>query len=176
MGNFLNEIIWNYGNRATPASSYFCRKHDNIYLYCKSKHYTFNPIKQPHKESSLKRADKVDEDGRVFEYKKRKRTDGTIYYGKTYLNPEGAPIPSVWDMPSISSTAKERIGYPTQKPEALLERIIKASSNEGDVVLDAFCGGGTTVAVADRLNRKWIGIDQSVQAIKVSEARLYNQR
>jgi hypothetical protein len=72
--------------------------------------------------------------------------------------------------------SNERIGYPTQKPEALLERIIKASSNEGDVVLDCFVGGGTTCAVADKLNRKWIGIDQSVQAIKVSEARINNQQ
>ncbi len=84
---------------------------------------------------------------------------------------------NLWaDIPPVNSQAKERIGYPTQKPEALLERIIKASSNEGDVVLDCFLGGGTTVAVADRLGRNWIGIDQSVQAIKVSEFRLNRQR
>jgi len=91
--------------------------------------------------------------------------------------PADKVLPSnVWYISTINAMSKERIGYPTQKPEALLERIIKASSNEGDVVLDCFCGGGTTIAVADRLNRKWIGIDQSVQAIKVSEQRIYNQR
>lgn len=83
-------------------------------------------------------------------------------------------IPDVWEIPSLglASNSKERIGYPTQKPEALLERIIKASSNPGDIVLDAFCGGGTTPAVARRLGRKFIGIDQSVRAIAVSNARL----
>jgi hypothetical protein len=90
---------------------------------------------------------------------------------------EGSEIDNIWtDIEPVGHNQSEIIGYPTQKPEALLERIIKASSNEGDVVLDAFVGGGTTVAVADRLNRKWIGIDQSVQAIKVSEARLDKQR
>jgi DNA modification methylase len=97
---------------------------------------------------------------------------------KRYLDEEkGQSLGNIWtDINNVQGTSKERIGYPTQKPEALLERIIKASSNEGDVVLDAFVGGGTTVAVADRLKRKWIGIDQSVQAIKVSEARLYKQQ
>ena len=86
-------------------------------------------------------------------------------------------IPNDWwtDIASLNSVAKERIGYPTQKPEALMERIIKASSNPGDVVLDAFCGGGTTPAVARRLGRKFIGIDQSVRAIAVSKARLEKQ-
>jgi site-specific DNA-methyltransferase (adenine-specific) len=72
--------------------------------------------------------------------------------------------------------SKERIGYPTQKPEALLERIIRASSNEGDVVLDPFMGGGTTIAVADRLKRQWLGVDQSPMAVKVTELRLQKQK
>jgi tRNA G10 N-methylase Trm11 len=76
----------------------------------------------------------------------------------------------------VQSQSKERIGYPTQKPEALLERIIKMASNEGDTVLDCFMGGGTTIAVADRLNRNWIGIDQSPQAVKVTEFRLNVQQ
>ncbi len=80
------------------------------------------------------------------------------------------------DFRTLNSMSHERIGYPTQKPEALLERIILASSNEGDVVLDPFVGGGTTVAVADRLKRKWIGIDQSENAIKVSNQRLNKQK
>ncbi len=97
---------------------------------------------------------------------------------KRYLDlSEGSVIGDIWtDILNVQSNAKERIGYPTQKPEALLERIILCASNEGDTVLDPFLGGGTTVAVADRLKRQWLGIDQSVQAIKVSELRLQKQR
>jgi DNA modification methylase len=90
---------------------------------------------------------------------------------------EGIPIGNVWDnIPAINTMAKERIGYPTQKPEALLQRIIECASNKGDIVLDPFVGGGTAVAVADKLGRRWIGIDQSVQAVKVTELRLDKQR
>jgi DNA modification methylase len=88
---------------------------------------------------------------------------------------KGKPIQNLWTDIEISSQSKERIGYPTQKPEALLERIIKCASNEGDVVLDPFVGGGTTIAVADKLNRQWIGIDQSPMAVKVTEFRLQKQ-
>jgi DNA modification methylase len=92
-------------------------------------------------------------------------------------NDKGNPIYNFWnDINRIYSNSPESIGYPTQKPEALLERIIQASSNEGDVVLDPFMGGGTTIAVADKLERNWIGIDQSVQAVKVTELRLDKQR
>jgi hypothetical protein len=96
---------------------------------------------------------------------------------KKYLDEaKGALLGNVWtDIINVQGTSKERIGYPTQKPEALLERIINMASNEGDVVLDPFMGGGTTVAVADRLGRRWIGIDQSVQAVKVTEFRLQKQ-
>ncbi len=97
---------------------------------------------------------------------------------KRYLNKsKGVVIGDNWtDIKPVQSQARERIGYPTQKPEALLERILLCASNEGDTVLDPFVGGGTTVAVADRLKRQWIGIDQSVQAIKVSEMRLQKQQ
>ena len=98
-------------------------------------------------------------------------------YKKLYENEyKGAPINNLWqDIATLKGKAKELIGYPTQKPEALLYRIISMASNEGDIVLDPFVGGGTTVAIADKLNRRWVGIDQSVQAIKVTEMRLYNQ-
>lgn len=86
---------------------------------------------------------------------------------------KGENVYNIWtDIYRVFPNSKEAIGYPTQKPEALLERIIKASSNPGDIVLDAFCGGGTTMAVARRLGRKFIGIDQSVRAITISKARL----
>ena len=103
--------------------------------------------------------------------------EGAVPQRKQYLEEgKGVAVQNLWDdIFALSASSKERIGYPTQKPESLLERIIKCASNEGDVVLDPFVGGGTTVAVADKLNRKWIGIDQSVQAVKVTELRLEKQ-
>ncbi len=93
---------------------------------------------------------------------------------KMYLDEaKGRPMDNIWtNISKIAPTSKERLGYPTQKPEALLERIIRASSNEGDVVLDAYCGCGTTVAVAQRLNRRWIGIDITYQSIALILKRL----
>jgi DNA modification methylase len=104
----------------------------------------------------------------------RPRKDGL----KKYLaDAEGMLLGNIWDdVERIANTSKERIGYPTQKPEALLKRIIQCASNEGDVVLDPFVGGGTTVAVADKLKRQWIGIDQSVAAVKVTDLRLRKQQ
>ena len=93
--------------------------------------------------------------------------------GKLYLpNPAGTPVDDVWDIPIINPLSAERLGYPTQKPEILLERVIKASSNKGDLVLDAYCGCGTTIAVAQALQRKWIGIDITYQSIAVVLRRL----
>jgi site-specific DNA-methyltransferase (adenine-specific) len=95
---------------------------------------------------------------------------------KQYLNDmEGVDVQDIWiDIPPIFSQAAERLGYPTQKPEALLERIIKASSNEGDLILDPFCGCGTTIAVAQRLNRRWIGIDITHLAVALMKHRLHD--
>jgi DNA modification methylase len=129
---------------------------------------------------SLETMQKLDSEGRIFfpklsnghyDFTKRLRL-------KRYLlEQKGNLMGDIWtDIQNIQSQMKERIGYPTQKPEKLLERIIEMASNEGDVVLDPFVGGGTTVAVADRLKRRWIGIDQSVQAVKVTEMRLIQQR
>ena len=107
--------------------------------------------------------------------------EGRLHFTKTggirrkrYLDEmKGRPAQALWDdIAPINSQAKERLGYPTQKPEALLERIIQASSNEGDVVLDPFCGCGTTVAVAERLGRRWIGIDITHIAISLMKYRL----
>ena len=101
---------------------------------------------------------------------------GTPYLKRFLDLQKGVTMPSVWDdIPPINSQAAERLGYPTQKPEALLERIIRASTNEGDVVLDAYCGCGTTVAVAERLKRKWIGIDITYQSIALILKRLQDQ-
>ena len=125
--------------------------------------------------------------GRYWAYSKENMEEfdkqGRLYYsdkGKPYLKHyldemPGNSIDDLWDN-CVYKDKTERIGYPTQKPMALLERIIKCASNEGNTILDPFVGGGTTVAVADKLNRKWIGIDQSVQAVKVTELRLDKQR
>ncbi len=101
---------------------------------------------------------------------------GAIPRLKRYLDEqEGSPIDDLWDdIPPVQSQASERLGYPTQKPEALLERIIKASSNEGDIVLDPFCGCGTAIVVAEKLKRKWIGIDITHLAIGLMKWRLKN--
>lgn len=123
--------------------------------------------------------------GRFWAYSKANfvlfEKENKLYYsstGKPYLkhyldDMPGTSVDCLW-FNCVFKSKKERIGYPTQKPEALLERIIKTASNENDVVLDPFVGGGTTIAVADKLNRKWIGIDQSVAAIKVTEMRMQN--
>lgn len=158
-GNFRNEIVWCY-ERARPAEKQFKKVHDTILLYSKSEQWTFNVQRVPS----------------VRVRKPVKRPDGT--YSPVKGDPNTKICPDWWtDISSFGTVmnAKDRIGYPTQKPEALLERIIKASSNEGDIVLDPFVGGGTTIAVANKLNRQWIGIDQSVAAITVSQHRIANQ-
>lgn len=123
---------------------------------------------------------------RYWRYKKEKMEElyrrgriiqtrpGAVPQYKRYLDEmPGVPIQNVWtDIPVINNRSREKIGYPTQKPEALLERIIKATSNEGDIVLDAYCGCGTTIAVAQRLNRRWIGMDITYQAIATIITRL----
>jgi DNA modification methylase len=123
---------------------------------------------------------KLHDEGRIY-YPKDK--NGEPDYTKRlclkrYLNEQmGTLLGNIWiDIPNVQAHAKERIGYPTQKPEALIDRIIKMASHENDTILDPFVGGGTTITVADRLKRNWIGIDQSVQAIKISELRLQKQQ
>ncbi len=170
--NFKNEIIWSY-KRYTAVSNRFQNLHDTIFWFSKSKEQIFNEQREEYGENSGKMDShyKQDEDGQWFRWQKRK---GKEPY-KVFLS-DGRRIGDVWEMSIINASSKERIGYPTQKPEKLLERIIKSSSNENDVIFDPFVGGGTTIAVAEKLNRKWIGIDQSVQAVKVTEFRLSNDR
>ncbi|MCS6820825.1 MAG: DNA methyltransferase [Microscillaceae bacterium] len=166
LNNFRNELIWGYKRPSAPKQKQLSRLHDTIFWYSKSDIWIFNgdDIRIPYADSSIARAGYV--------ANASKMTDG----GNVELK-EGGKLPEDWwDIPMLKGNSKEWIGYPTQKPEALLERIIKMASNEGDTVLDCFLGGGTTVAVADRLNRNWIGIDQSPQAIKVTEFRLNKQQ
>jgi DNA modification methylase len=170
--NFRNEIIWNYeeSGLGTIRSSSYPSKHDTIFWYSKSNKYTYNPQLRDYKPEYKTLYTKQDEKG-LYREKWRYHTDRSGYKVKQYMK-EGVPFSDVWHIESLTGPKKERTGYPTQKPEALLERIIKTSSNKDDMVLDAFCGCGTTIAVAQRLGRKWIGIDISPTAIKVMERRL----
>ncbi|MEY4768936.1 MAG: hypothetical protein RL637_1575 [Pseudomonadota bacterium] len=176
--NFRNEIIWHYTGRRMESKIAFNSKHDVIFFYAKSKQTCIkNYPKEEYTRDSYVKMKKqevhCDEDGREWIWGhagKGKSHHYKIYIDEAVAN--GRAVDDVWDIPIINTSSKEKIGYPTQKPEALLERIIQCASNENDIVLDPFVGGGTTIAVADKLNRYWIGIDSSVQAIKVSEMRL----
>ncbi len=158
--NFLNEIIWHY-RRWTGSANRFLKMHDTILFYAKSEgKHTFNPLFTPYTDKSLARKQHY-----------HTRTKGDDVY-VTSIAAEGVKENDVWIIPVINSQAKERQGYPTQKPLALLEKIVKASSNEGDVVLDAFCGCGTTLVSSQVNKRKWIGIDISPTACRVVGQRL----
>ncbi len=153
--NFLNEIVWSY-KRYTAQSKRYQRLHDIILFYGKSTDVIFNDSREEYGPKSGK-ADshyKQDEDGRWYRWQKFK---GKEPY-KVYLS-QGRRIGVVWEIPHINASAKERLGYPTQKPEKLLERLILASSNENDIIFDPFCGCGTSISVSERLKRQWIGID-----------------
>ncbi|MEE9455247.1 MAG: DNA methyltransferase [Paracoccaceae bacterium] len=162
---FQNEVIWSYRRWPTKAER-FQRMHDVILFYGKTTEVgTFNTLFQEASESSKKRWKGKKQKVTFTESGQRNPTEET-------LEDATVPLNSVWPMPIIAPASKERLGYPTQKPVALLERIVQASSNEGDVVLDPFCGCGTTVHAAQKLNRNWIGIDVTHLAIGLIERRL----
>jgi len=169
ISQFKNEIIWHYQSGGRQENI-FSRKHDNILFYAKSSNWIFNSNDIGEERGAIKRNNmkkNVDEDGRVYWTIK---SAGKIY---KYYEDEKLTPPDVWtDISHLQQKDPERIGYPTQKPEALLERIIKASSNEGDLVADFFCGSGTTAAVAEKLGRKWIAADLGRFAIHTTRKRL----
>jgi DNA modification methylase len=174
--NFRNEIIWHYSGWNRHGEYHFNRRYDQIYFYGKSDKSKFYSYAMPwaSKEEYVKlRKQKfhTDKDGR--EYVLSDAGGGKRV--KRYLidaMKDGKPVDDVWDIDKINNSSKERTGYPTQKPEALLERIIKTSSKKDDLVLDPFCGCGTTLSVAQLLGRQWIGIDISPTAIKLVEKRM----
>ena len=158
--HFQNEIIWHY-RRWTGKANRFQRLHDCLLFYTLSNNHLFNAQYDPYTEKSLKR--KQNHHTRI--------KDGDVYV--TSIDERGVRAGDVWYFPVINSQAKERIGYATQKPLALLERIIQASSNPGDVVFDPFCGCATTLEAAHNLGRPWVGIDIACHAIKrVTQVRL----
>lgn len=151
--NFRNEIVWFYKTGgASPRR--FARKHDLIFFYTRGERYLFHPLKE--KSYMMHR----------YGFKKSEfLRDERGQYTWVYMK-------DVWELPALGAADSQRLGYPTQKPEALLERIIQASSSEGDVVLDPFCGSGTTLAVAQRLGRHWIGIERNYLGIAYLRHRL----
>ena len=169
--NFLNEISWSYFAFKRSTTKKFPQKHDTIFSYCKNKdNFTWNTQYKPHNPEYLKRW-KKDENGRMYRDDVNPTKGGSRII---YLDEIGGDIvDSVWDdIPPVNPVAQERVDYPTQKPEALIERIFKASSNEGDLVADFFCGSGTALAVAEKLGRKWIGSDLGKFGIHTSRKRL----
>ena len=168
--NFKNDIIWCYSlqSRKTEISN----KHDNILRYVKGNKGTYNTQYKPYSEKSLKEYRHINEKGERCARVKRKDKDGNTIY---YYSPigEGAPITDVWDdINSLTPSAKERVGYDTQKPLELMDRIIKAFSNEGDLVADFFCGSCSFLVSAKNLGRNFIGCDINPKAIEIGNTRL----
>lgn len=161
---FRNEIVWCYRGAGYPKKD-FGKRHNTIFRYSKTDDYVFDldAVREEYAEATKERF---------------KHYIGNVRKGKNFgtqtLNPLGKQPDDWWQIQPIAPSARERFGYPTQKPEALLERIIKASSNKGNIILDAFCGCGTTMAVAQKLGRRWIGIDISPSAIALVKNRLAN--
>lgn len=171
--NFQREIIWSTNTQSgfKTAANNWIRAHDCIFYYVKNGNVVFNKQYNDYPEEYKKRFKKDDGDGRLY---RDDRGSGV----KQYLDElKGIAVGDVWsDIMSFqqAATSSEFLGYPTQKPEALLERIIKASSNPGDIVLDCFMGSGTTQAVAMKLGRKFIGADINLGAIQTTTKRLLN--
>ncbi|MCL1909340.1 MAG: restriction endonuclease [Kiritimatiellaeota bacterium] len=153
-GSFLNEIIWRYQTGGV-SKRWFGRKHDIIFWYSKTNSYQFFPdnVRVPRTDEVIRRI--------------KSGTPGATRATTLDKLPD-----DVFMIQALNAMDKERLGYPTQKPEALLEKLILASSDDGDVVLDAYCGCGTTVAVAQRLKRRWIGIDITYHSVSLIKKRL----
>lgn len=166
---FRSEIIWYY-KRWSNSQKSLLPAHQTIFYYTKSNQYTFNFIYQAYSEST-----NVDQ---ILQRRKRDYAGKSVYdrdqHGQVISNggKKGVPLSDVWEIPYLNPKAKERTGYPTQKPILLLERILEIATNENDVVLDPFCGSGTTLVAANLLNRNAVGIDLSANAVEITQKRL----
>ena len=162
--NFRNEIVWHYYNKFSQGKKFFGKNYDQILFYSKSNNYPFNQLEikrdKPTKQLVREKVNGI--------AKNKRDADGNLMYRTSTHKKADA----VWVIPCLVPRSKEYIGYPTQKPTSLLHRIIQASSNEGDIVLDPFCGCATTCVAAEQLRRQWIGIDISPKAIQLVRTRL----
>ncbi|HVA47651.1 MAG TPA: DNA methyltransferase [Pirellulales bacterium] len=169
--NFRSEIIWHY-RRWSNSQRGLLPAHQTILYYTKTDAYTFNE-----EFTDYSPATNVDQ---ILQRRSRDASNKSVYQrdeqGEVVLNgaKRGVPLSDVWDIPFLNPKAKERAGYPTQKPLLLLERILRLATNEGDRVLDPFCGSGTTLVAAQSLNRAAVGIDVSEDAVELSRKRLEN--
>lgn len=181
--NFRNEIIWCYSTMQTVKTR-FANKHETVFAYQKTDNPVYNIMYEDYPEDYIRRFKYEDKKGKFMIRSKTGQGDLTLEDEKR--NPEGTyrqyikegSLPKDWwTIDMLNSNSKERLeanNYPTQKPEALLNRIIKASSNPGDLILDCFPGSGTTLAVAEKLGRRWIGVDCGKLAIYTMQKRLLN--
>ena len=162
--NFINEIIWAYRTGGV-SKRYFQRKHDNILRYSKTDKYTHNPLFEKSYLESQKTVNVNSPSSKKWDLK---RDDVGVY--------RNVHMRDVWDINIIYNQDKQAVGYNTQKPKELLERIIKSSSNKGDLVADFFCGSGTTGVVAEELGRNYIMCDVNPKAVEISERRISEAR
>ena len=169
--NFQSEIIWFY-KRWSNSKKGLLNNHQVIFFYSKTSKFKFNQIYTDYSPTT-----NLDQ---IFQERIRNKNGKTIYKTsedgniKLIKEKKGVPLGDVWEIPYLNPKAKERTGYPTQKPILLLERIIKLATNERDFILDPFCGSGTTLVSAKLLNRKFIGIDKDKEAIKLAKSRIDN--
>lgn len=167
--NFRSEIIWSY-RRWSNSKKGLLNAHQVIFFYSKTKDFKFNRTYTDYSPTT-----NIDQ---IFQKRKKDQNGKTVYKTSKNGNIElikekkGVPLSDVWEIPYLNPKAKERVGYPTQKPILLLERIIKLVTNKEDTVLDPFCGSGTTLVASHLLQRKYIGIDQSEEAINLAKKRL----
>lgn len=165
----LNEIVWHYENKLGTGGVVLDRRHDTLLWYARGFKHVFNTVDEPVKEKKLQPVTQKVNGKRVW----LRDQEGKRRYAPSR---ETRPIGDIWNIPIINPMASERLGYPTQKPESLVERIIELASNPGDIILDSFAGSGTTMAVAEKLKRRWIGIECGKLAIYTIQKRMLNLR
>jgi DNA modification methylase len=163
-GDFRNEVIWCY-KTGGMSKRWFGKKHDNLLFYTKGREYTFNPQREQSFLMHKYGFSNIEIKEAPCPYAHSDGKHHNAFYTSVGMR-------DVWDIPALRGNQPESLGYPTQKPSQLLHRIIEASSNDGDLVLDAYCGCGTTISVAQRLQRKWIGIDITYQSVSLVLRRL----
>ncbi|MFX1241572.1 MAG: DNA methyltransferase [Promethearchaeota archaeon] len=175
--NFRNEIIWAYPAASVKTRRFFIRSYDTILFYSKSDDYTFNDNPKIYQKFSARVKNALKKDDKGTFYYRGGSHNGKKLSQKVYIEKEGIFPRDLWnDIPYIRANTSEYQGFSTQKPERLLSRIILASTNEKDLVADFFCGSGTTLAVAEKLGRKWIGCDSNNYAIHLAKKRILNLR